>query len=101
MIDITPEFLVALLLAGLATWRLALLLVEDEISRPLREAVWKRKPPSTMIGYAFTCVKCTSMWFAVPLAASCILEPTICILICLPLALSAVAIILDRKSSTA
>lgn len=98
---VTPELLLALPLAALAVWRLALLLTEDQITAPLREAIWRRYPPSTQFGYAFTCIKCTSVWFAVPMTAACILDPTLSIIIALPFALSAAAIILDRKSSSA
>lgn len=48
---------------SLATFRLTRLAVEDEITSPLREAVWKRYDVSdTKIGYFLTCPWCVSIW---------------------------------------
>lgn len=44
-----------------ATWRLTRLVVEDEITRPLREAVSRRWPDSKA-EYLVNCPYCVSVW---------------------------------------
>lgn len=49
--------------AYLATRRITSLMVEDRITEPVREAIWGRfDGDSTMVGYVFTCRKCSSVW---------------------------------------
>ena len=46
-----------LLVAGLATYRIARLIVKDEIFSKLRNAIWKKFPPErSKFGYLFTCM---------------------------------------------
>ena len=60
-----------LVIYGLATYRLTRLITRDVITEPLREWVWKRKPPEkSKIGYLFTCDWCMSIWTASLLFAS-------------------------------
>ena len=50
-------------LDALATYRLTRLVVEDEITAPLREKLWRHfDPGDTRIGYLFTCPWCVSFW---------------------------------------
>lgn len=81
-----------LLLAGLATYRIARLVVRDEIfSRP-RNAIWKKFPPEkSQFGYLFTCMWCTSIWVASLLEISRIIIPNIVHPVEVVLALSAIA----------
>lgn len=44
-----------------ATWRITRLVVEDEITRPMREAVAERWPESKL-AYLVTCPYCVSVW---------------------------------------
>lgn len=44
-----------------ATWRLTRLVTEDEVTRPLREAVSKRWPGSR-VEYLVNCPACVSVW---------------------------------------
>jgi Protein of unknown function (DUF1360) len=63
----------ALVLAvdALATFRLTRLLVEDEITSPIRKAVWKRYDPSdSKLGYLFTCPWCVSIWVGAGIVAA-------------------------------
>jgi hypothetical protein len=50
-----------------ATWRLTRLVVDDEISRPLREAVHRRWPDSKA-AYLVDCPYCVSVWAGVAAA---------------------------------
>lgn len=55
-----------IILLSLAIRRLTTLVVEDEITRPVRESVTKRFPPETSkTGYLVTCEKCVSVWAAI------------------------------------
>lgn len=57
------EYLVSKLLLIPATQRLSKLIVDDFITEPLRNAVWKRFDPfESKIGYLIRCHWCTSMW---------------------------------------
>lgn len=52
-----------LLIDTLATERLTRLVVDDELTAPIREYVWKNHPPEeTKIGYFLTCPFCASIW---------------------------------------
>jgi hypothetical protein len=53
--------MLAFFIKALATWRLTELVVEDELTRPLREAVTKRWPGSRA-AYVATCKRCVSVW---------------------------------------
>ena len=84
--------LLSLPAAGLATFRISKLLVDDIIFERPREALFKKFPPeSTKIGYFFTCYWCTSMWVATLLTLGFILIPSVMLIVCLPFAVSAIA----------
>lgn len=54
-----------LVIYGLATYRLTRLITRDSISAPIRERVWKKRPPEkSKIGYLLTCEWCMSIWVA-------------------------------------
>jgi len=56
---------------ALATHRLTKLVLDDELTRPVREAVWRRFPPeSTRLGYVLTCPWCSSIWVAAGVVAA-------------------------------
>lgn len=55
--------MIRLLARCLATWRLTELVVEDEVTRPFREAVTKRWPGSKA-AYLVQCPRCASVWAA-------------------------------------
>lgn len=78
--------------SALATYRLTRLITTDEITAPLREAVWDRYPPeSSKIGYVLTCNWCTSIWAGSALQVSRIIAPKTTRTIETILAVSAVA----------
>lgn len=80
-----------LVIYGLATYRLTRLLTRDVIAEPIREWVWKRRPPEkSKIGYLFTCEWCMSIWTASLLLASSIITD-ITDIAAMVLALSAIA----------
>ena len=83
--------LIHLLILSLATFRLARLFTTDQIFEPLRDAIWKKFPPSTQFGYLFTCNWCMSIWFASLITICYTIGTAITLIIALPLALSAVA----------
>lgn len=53
--------MIRLFVRSLAAWRLTGLVVEDEVTRPLREAAQRRWPDSK-ISYLATCPRCVSVW---------------------------------------
>lgn len=62
-IDTSAAVLLRTAAAALATKRLTTLVVEDEITRDIRDLVWRKYPPeTTKLGYLVTCVKCSSVW---------------------------------------
>lgn len=81
--------LIHLLLLALATFRLTRLIIEDQIFEPVRNRIWAKYPPTTQIGYLFTCPWCVSIWAGSLLTAGYILIPTITLAIALVLSLSA------------
>ena len=90
--------LLAFTLLALATYRIGKLIIEDVIFEEIREKIFKKFPPeSTKTGYFFTCYWCTSLWVATLLTVGYILVPSIMLIVCLPLALSAVVGILSEK----
>ena len=92
------SILLSLIPAGLATYRISKLLIEDVIFERPREAIFRRFPPeSTKTGYFFTCYWCTSMWVATLLTIGFILIPSVMLFICLPFAISAIVGILSER----
>jgi hypothetical protein len=54
---------VDLLTDVLATHRVTRLVVDDELTSPVREYIWKNHPPEeTRLGYFVTCPFCVSIW---------------------------------------
>jgi hypothetical protein len=81
-----------LAIRGLATYRLSRLIVEDEITSPIRDKVWKTHPPhSSKVGYLLTCYWCSSIYAASALEISRIIAPKTTQKVETVLALSAVA----------
>lgn len=80
-----------LAIRGLATYRLSRLVVEDEITEPLREKIWQKHPPTTRLGYLITCYWCSSIYAASALEISRIIAPKTTQRVETVLALSAVA----------
>ena len=55
-------------LALVASWRLARLLAIDEIFRPAREKIVGRFGEDGQIAYLITCPWCISVWSSIPVA---------------------------------
>jgi len=89
--------LLPLLILALAVYRLTRLIVEDRLLEPAREWVWKRRGPDTMVGYLLTCYWCTSIWVSAAVVGLYLLVPPVMLVVCLVLALSAVAGLIDTK----
>ena len=61
---------------ALATHRLTKLVLDDRLTAPLRDRLFKRFPPeSTKIGYLFTCPWCTSIWLGAGVATARLVAP--------------------------
>lgn len=59
-----------LALLSLATYRATVLVIEDEITSPVRDKVFEKFPPqSTKLGYLLTCPWCVSIWAGAGLLA--------------------------------
>lgn len=76
----------------LAVNRITHLIVDDEITRPLREAV-ERRWPDSKLSYLVTCPKCVSVWAG--LAVSSGLVPR---RVSWALALSAASLLVDDQT---
>lgn len=56
-------YLVALVLFGLAAYRVTRLILFDHVLDRLRSWVWRHRPPENGgIGYMLTCAWCTGFW---------------------------------------
>lgn len=93
------ESVLLFLLLAAATIRLCRLIIEDQITEPLRERIWKRYPPATTLGYLLTCYWCTSIWIAAILVILYLLIPYVIIAISAILALSLLAGLYDEVRS--
>jgi hypothetical protein len=83
---------------ALATYRLTRLVVVDSITGPLRERVWRTRPPhESRLGYLLTCPWCTSVWAASALVLFGSIAPVTDV-VALVLALSAVAGLLAARA---
>ena len=95
-----------LVILGLAVWRVSSLLVNEEgpweLFARLRHRLGVRydvrsKPiGTTMVSKALTCVWCTSVWVGTGGGVFYLLAPRLTMALCLPLALSAVAILVNK-----
>lgn len=83
--------LVELIVYGLAVYRVSRFIIEDTLPEPIRNAIWKKFPPHTTLGYFITCYWCTSFWVASIIIICSILIPSVVFIICAILALSAIA----------
>lgn len=57
----TPSDAAGLVLDAVAVRRVTRLIVDDELTRPLREAAGRRSP---LLGYLVSCRSCSSVWSA-------------------------------------
>lgn len=80
-----------LIIDALATYRGTRLIVEDQISEPLREKIWKtHNPEDDHLGYLITCPYCTSIWVAGAITVAKLAAPTLSKPLRYGLALSAI-----------
>jgi len=103
--DIHP---VDFVLLSLATWRLTSLVVKEDgpwdILARLRHGVGvrfnERSQPYglNVLGGVFACMWCASVWVGAAMALGFWLAPTAIRFLCLPLALSAAALIVERMA---
>lgn len=85
----TPDA-ITLLLLGLGAYRMTLILTTDVVTQPVREKIWSKFPPSTTLGYLFTCNWCMGFWVSVAWVTAWILAPDTLVVVSLILAISAV-----------
>lgn len=79
-------------ITALATYRISRLAVEDEITAPIRDAVWDKHPPEkSRLGYLLTCYWCSSVYAASALEISRMIAPKTTRAVETALAASAVA----------
>lgn len=67
---------VTLIVSGLAVHRLTRLLVEDELTRPLRQQI-SNAAPEGRLAYFVTCPWCVSAWVAAAWAALTVAAPAV------------------------
>lgn len=80
-----------LVILALAVYRLCRIVVEDTVFAGVREAIWRRFPPTHWFGYLFTCYWCTSVWFASLLVLFYMIIPMPTMVVSLALSVSAIA----------
>ena len=90
----TLEFVVL----GLGVFRLARLIVDDDITLPLRAWVFHRLPSDWIVSL-LSCVWCIGFWISVGVVGLWWAYPTILWWVLLPFALSAVAGLLEEVTS--
>jgi len=96
-----------LLILALATWRLSSLLAQEDgpydmfakLRRRLgvRYDAHRRPSGENVIARGVICVWCNSVWVGAALALAYFLWPAV-VWLCLPLALSAAAIVIDQQT---
>jgi hypothetical protein len=79
-----------LLILSLAAFRITRVITTDNIAEDLRDAVWKKFPPSTKIGYLLTCNWCMGLWVALAVFISWLLAPEATVVVSLVLSISAI-----------
>lgn len=82
----------------LAAYRVTRLITTDTVTEKLREKVWKKFPPNTMIGYLITCNWCTGFWISVKFVVAYILVPDVTFVVSLVLSTSALVGIIASKA---
>lgn len=82
---------------ALAAYRLTRLLTTDVILEGLREKIWKKYPPSTKLGYLFTCNWCMSIWAAAFIIGLASLLPAVAYVVSLVLSISAIVGLVATK----
>jgi hypothetical protein len=86
------------LVDALAVYRLTRLVVEDTVSEPLREWIWKNHPPdSTRLGYLVTCPWCVSIYMGTAVAVARTFAPRTWSIAARALAFSAVTGITTQR----
>lgn len=80
----------------LAGYRITRFIIEDSLPEPVRNAIWKKFPPTYGIGYLITCYWCSGFWVATLLVIGYILIPSVMFYVALVLALSATTGIISK-----
>lgn len=75
---------------SLAAYRITHFIVADTLFEPVRDKIWKKFPPSTKIGYLFTCYWCMGFWISLFVVVLAYLLPEITFVVSLILAISAI-----------
>ena len=86
---------VEFVVVSLGVFRLARLVVDDDITLPARAWLFDRFPSDWLISL-LSCVWCTGFWISVAVAGSYAVAPVIVWWVLLPFALSAVAGLLEE-----
>ena len=84
----------AFIVGALATFRLSVLVVDDDISSRFRDAMGYWAFTSALV----SCIACTSVWIGTVITVGVWLWPDVLFWLLLPFALSAIALLLDRTS---
>jgi hypothetical protein len=94
---VTADFnIVHLLILSLAAYRVTRLIIEDVILERPREAIWKKYPPSTLLGYWLTCYWCAGFAVSVVMILFYWFFPIAAIIVAAIFAVSAVVGIIDH-----
>lgn len=95
------EYVWFVFIGTLATWRLARIIGQERIARPLRQRLGEKidivgNPtyPDTFWGYLISCFRCLSVWGGIIVVILFLIHP----LLPLPLALSMLSIVLEERA---
>ena len=100
--DWTPIYYVtALVIFGLAGYRITRLLLWDHVLDGFRAWVWRRRPPERGgIGYLLTCPWCTGFWVSSLLVIAYIIVPGPTMVVAVVFAISAVIGLLAARDGS-
>jgi hypothetical protein len=84
-------------LDALATYRLTRLVIEDEVTAPLRDAAYARLKPGGKLAYLLSCPWCVSIWAGGALSVLRAASPRAANVVSTALAASAVTGVLYEK----
>ena len=86
-----------LIVFGLATWRISTMLINEDGPFDVFFRIREWTGDEGFFADLFSCVWCMSVWVAIFLILSAIMNKTITLYLMLPFALSAIAVILEEK----
>ena len=86
-----------LIILGLSTWRISSMFINEDGPFDIFFRIREWIGDEGFFASLFSCVLCLSVWVAIFLTLSAIMNKTVTLYLMLPFALSAIAVILEEK----